>query len=53
MICLATTKGFFVRARGYFTISDGKGLAQVRIEARIDNFRLCSTKPGQTVQNED
>jgi hypothetical protein len=38
----------FLRGHGNFTISNGKGLAQVRTEAPIDIFRLCSTKPGRT-----
>jgi hypothetical protein len=38
----------FRAGMGYFTISNRKELAQVRTEARIDNFRLCSTKPGRT-----
>ena len=47
-IYLATMKGFFARAWGYFTISNRTELVQARSEARIDNFRLCSTKPGRT-----
>jgi hypothetical protein len=47
-IYLATMKMFFCAGTGYFTISNGKELAQVRTVARINNFRLCSKRPGRT-----